>query len=62
MLGMPYRTLPPLSAADLEHALRTAHWNKSEAARQLGVSRPTLYALIARHGIVVTRSTVRVLD
>ncbi|HSI57783.1 MAG TPA: sigma-54-dependent Fis family transcriptional regulator [Ideonella sp.] len=39
-------------AAELLQALRGAHWNVSAAARQLGVSRMTLYRRMQRWGIV----------
>lgn len=32
-------------------ALTEAQWNKTEAARMLGVSRPTVYEMIAKLGI-----------
>jgi transcriptional regulator of acetoin/glycerol metabolism len=57
-----YRKIPTTSAADVQLALRAADWNKSAAARRLGVSRPTLYRLMRQHGIVETRGTVIVLD
>ncbi|MEI8258758.1 MAG: helix-turn-helix domain-containing protein [Deltaproteobacteria bacterium] len=39
-------------AAALLQALRHAHWNVSEVARQLGLSRMTLYRRMKRAGIV----------
>jgi len=35
----------------LESALIKTNWNKSKTARQLGISRPLLYALIKRYGL-----------
>jgi transcriptional regulator of acetoin/glycerol metabolism len=40
------------AAATLLHALRQAHWNVSAVARQLGLSRMTLYRRMKRAGIV----------
>jgi transcriptional regulator of acetoin/glycerol metabolism len=33
------------------HALERAGWNRSRAARELGISRPRLLRKIARYGI-----------
>lgn len=41
----------------LEQALIQANYNKARAARALGVSRPTLYDMMARHGLVKPRRT-----
>ena len=35
----------------LESALIQSHWNKSRAARLLGISRPLLYALMRKHSL-----------
>ena len=35
----------------LEDALRRHHWNISALARELGVSRPTVYRRMRRHGV-----------
>jgi transcriptional regulator with PAS, ATPase and Fis domain len=35
----------------LESALRRTRWNKSRAAKRLGISRPLLYALIKKYGL-----------
>jgi DNA-binding NtrC family response regulator len=52
----------PLDPADAErdrvlHALTSAQWNKSEAARLLHWSRMTLYRKMSRHGIDPERKT-----
>ncbi|WP_342595099.1 sigma-54-dependent Fis family transcriptional regulator [Salinicola lusitanus] len=39
-------------AESLARALAQAGWNVSQVARQLGVSRPTLYRRMRRHGLV----------
>jgi hypothetical protein len=36
----------------VEHALERAGWNRSRAARELGISRPRLLRKIARYGLV----------
>ena len=36
----------------VEHALARAGWNRSRAARELGISRPRLQRKIARYGLV----------
>ncbi|MGH7565778.1 MAG: helix-turn-helix domain-containing protein [Gemmatimonadota bacterium] len=36
----------------VEHALSRAGWNRSRAARELGISRPRLVRKIERHGLV----------
>jgi len=35
----------------LESALIKTNWNKSKTARQLGISRPLLYALIKKYNL-----------
>jgi PAS domain S-box-containing protein len=46
------RALPKtLSPQDLREALTQTDWNKAKAARLLGLSRPTLYRLIALHNL-----------
>ena len=40
------------SAAALDDALRQRHWNVSAVARDMGVSRPTIYRRMRRHGLV----------
>ncbi|WP_277985168.1 helix-turn-helix domain-containing protein [Salinicola tamaricis] len=42
----------PAEAESLARALAQAGWNVSQVARQLGVSRPTLYRRMRRHGLV----------
>jgi transcriptional regulator of acetoin/glycerol metabolism len=39
------------AARDLVHALRRSAWNVTKAARDLGVSRMTLYRMLERHGL-----------
>jgi transcriptional regulator of acetoin/glycerol metabolism len=34
-------------------ALQESHWNRSLAARRLGIGRRTLYDKLARHGIAL---------
>ena len=48
----PQTAPQPASAAALLLALRLAHWNVSEVARQMGLSRMTLYRRMKRAGIV----------
>jgi transcriptional regulator of acetoin/glycerol metabolism len=51
--AMPEPTAPgPAAGAALLQALRQAHWNVSAVARQLGLSRMTLYRRMQRAGIV----------
>jgi DNA-binding NtrC family response regulator len=55
--GAP-RDVPTLEEGEqqlLKKALQLANWNKSEAARILGVSRPRIYSLIAKHGLSSSR-------
>ncbi len=47
--GHPSRSA---NAVALEDALRRHHWNVSAVARDLGVSRPTVYRRMRRHGLV----------
>ena len=35
----------------IEDALRTARFNKSKAAKQLGLTRPQLYVRMRKHGL-----------
>jgi transcriptional regulator of acetoin/glycerol metabolism len=39
----------------LREALKAAKGNASAAARQLGISRPSLYRLMAKHGVTIER-------
>ncbi|MHC9037273.1 helix-turn-helix domain-containing protein, partial [Cobetia marina] len=39
-------------ASELLELLRHTDWNVSQVARQLGVSRPTIYRRMRRHGLV----------
>jgi transcriptional regulator with PAS, ATPase and Fis domain len=41
----------------LESTLTKSNWNKSSAARQLGISRPQLYALIKKHSLKSAKSS-----
>lgn len=45
------QTLAELERQAIEAALRRCEGNKSRAARELGIPRTTLYALIERHGL-----------
>lgn len=47
--GRPGRSA---DAVALEDALRRHHWNVSAVAREMGVSRPTIYRRMRRHGLV----------
>ena len=47
-------TLQQIEREHVERVLREAGWNKRQACRILGVSRPRLDRLLERHGIVVT--------
>lgn len=44
-------TLAEAEAAHVRYVLESVHWNKAQAARILGVERPTLYAKLKRHGL-----------
>lgn len=46
--GLPYEEY---ERRIVEHALARADWNRSRAARELGISRPRLLRKIARHGL-----------
>jgi transcriptional regulator of acetoin/glycerol metabolism len=41
--------------AHVERVLRDCGWNKRQACRLLGISRPRLDRILERHGIVVTQ-------
>jgi DNA-binding NtrC family response regulator len=58
----PNRTLEEIERTAIVQALQRANWNKLEAARTLGVYRPTLYSKMKKHGICITpgRSDERV--
>jgi two-component system response regulator HydG len=47
----------PLTATDLRRALDQTQGNKTKAARLLGISRQTLYELIAKHNLVTPPKT-----
>jgi len=47
-------TLQQVEREHVERVLRESGWNKRQACRILGVSRPRLDRLLERHGIVVT--------
>jgi len=62
-LGLRPRPVPPaasttdLSALErgaIEQALRHAGWNKTEAARRLGLTRTQLYGRLRKHGMLKT--------
>ena len=42
----------------LESTLRLAHFNQSQAARMLGVSRPTIARMMEKHGLRTRREIV----
>lgn len=48
------RTLDQIERAYVERVLREVGWNKRQACRVLGISRPRLDRILERHGIVVT--------
>jgi hypothetical protein len=48
--------------AQLTRAMRLSGGSVSETARLLGVSRRTVYRWMKAYGVVVTKTTVRVLD
>ena len=50
----PARTLQQMEREYVERVMRESGWNKRQACRILGVSRPRLDRLLERHGIVVT--------
>jgi two-component system response regulator HydG len=50
---MAYNATNPVSREEIVAGLEKTDWNKSKAARLLGMSRQTLYRLISRHGIEV---------
>jgi transcriptional regulator of acetoin/glycerol metabolism len=50
--ALPFLELLARSEAEAtRRALADSHWNISDAARQLGVARSTLYRLVRRHGL-----------
>ena len=49
------RTLDDVERAHVERVLRECGWNKRQACRALGISRPRLDRILERHGIVVTQ-------
>lgn len=51
-VATPLGSLPAGCEPDWLQALRERHWNVSEVARQLGVSRMTLYRRMQRAGVV----------
>jgi DNA-binding NtrC family response regulator len=48
------RTMDDVERAHVERVLRDCGWNKRQACRMLGISRPRLDRILERHGIVVT--------
>jgi transcriptional regulator with GAF, ATPase, and Fis domain len=50
-LGLAGRTLQDVEREMVKTALESCQWNKSRAARQLGVPRSTLYSLMRRYGL-----------
>jgi DNA-binding NtrC family response regulator len=48
------QTLDQLERGHVERVLREVGWNKRQACRVLGISRPRLDRILERHGIVVT--------
>jgi sigma-54 dependent transcriptional regulator, acetoin dehydrogenase operon transcriptional activator AcoR len=51
----PERSLEGAERRVLLEAMERQHWNMSQVACQLGISRNTLYRKIKRHGIVIAR-------
>ena len=49
--GMPPSTLPAVERSTIERILRETAWNKSKAARRLGISRTQLYGRLRRYGL-----------
>ena len=49
-------TKPDPGKSQLEWALKNNHYNKQEAARELGISRTTLYRKMEKYGIVIKTS------
>ena len=49
------QTLDDVERAHVERVLRDCGWNKRQACRALGISRPRLDRILERHGIVVTQ-------
>ena len=49
------QTLDDVERAHVERVLRECGWNKRQACRALGISRPRLDRILERHGIVVTQ-------
>ncbi|WP_240349146.1 sigma-54-dependent Fis family transcriptional regulator [Halomonas binhaiensis] len=47
-----HASLPDEQAEQLHALLRQSQWNISQAAKQLGVSRPTIYRRMQRYGLV----------
>lgn len=47
----PNRTLADIERMTILQALEHAHWNKQEAARALGLYRPTLYSKMKKYQI-----------
>ena len=47
----PSENLPSVERAMIEQALQNARFNKSKAARTLGLTRQQLYVRMRRHGL-----------
>ena len=58
----PHRTLEEIEAAVIRQTLQRTSWNKQEAARILGLYRPTLYSKMRRHGIEDPRRPTQTLS
>ena len=54
--GLSTYSLSHMEKAHIQHTLATLHWNRTEVARRLEISLPTLRSKIRKYGIIPPRS------
>jgi len=54
--GLSTYSLSHMEKDHIQHTLTALHWNRTEAAKQLEISLPTLRSKIRKYGITAPRS------